>query len=606
MQSTVVNRSQDVAVNIIIAALWFGLVTGLLEGIGALSLQRFGRMPGVWVEILWVSPVFEAILFGLIGVGMAILALVFKRLPVFLVAIYVYLFLGFTILLGIAMPWQVHTIAILVLALGLATVFTRWTRNNQDKVLRIWCKTLPIAAAITVLAVIGIEGGGWLRERIATANLAEAKADAPNILLVVIDSLRADHLFSYGYSRETSPNLDRLASEGVLFERAFSTAPYTAPSHASLLTGYYPHQHGVQWGDRRPTFDGRYPTIAETLQEKGYRTGAFSSNRFWFTREQGFGRGFLHFEENFHSPGDMAMRTLLGQKLEEFVIKKYLTDYPWRLKSDRVNEGVVKWLEDDTDRPFFAMINYFDVHDPYFPPQPYRSMFSAQDFPGGIVNSHQERYDPVLTPDEVQDEKDAYDGAISYVDAHIGELLAQIEEMGLGDNLMVVVTSDHGEAFGEHGTFIHANSVYREEIHVPLIMWQPGQVPEGIRISQPVTNAAIPSTIISLLESRDENEFPGPALTRLWESPESAGTWAFPLSEMEHWPWMPETSPSQAGSIRSLASTEWHFVEHEQTGIELYDWNQDSVETVNLSGNTDAQAIIENFKGFLSTRFALK
>ena len=437
----------------------------------------------------------------------------------------------------------------------------------------------------------------------ATANLPEASADAPNILFVVIDSLRADRLSGYGNERNTSPNLDRLASEGVMFERAFSTAPYTAPSHASLLTGYYPYQHGVQWIDRRPTFDGRFPTIAEALREKGYRTGAFSGNRFWFTREQGFGRGFLHFEENFNSPGDMAIRTLLGQKFEEIVISRFLEDYPWRLKAPRINEGVVKWLENDQDRPFFAMINYFDVHDPYFPPQPYRSMYSDKEFPGGIVNSFQDRYDPVITPDEIQDELDAYDGSISFVDRYFGELMTQIEELGLGDNLLVVVTSDHGEAFGEHGTFIHANSVYREEIHVPLIMWQPGQIPEGVRISQPVTNAAIPATVISLLESADKSEFPGPPLSRLWESPESASDWPFPLSEMEHWPWMPETSPSQSGSIRSLASTDWHYIEHEQSGTELYDWNDDPLESDDLSQSADGQAVLGIFRRFLNSSF---
>src|SRR5690606_1303498 len=107
----------------------------------------------------------------------------------------------------------------------------------------------------------------------------------PSILVIVVDALRANHVSAYGYERETSPNIDRLAREGVIFLNALSTSPYTGPSHTSLLTGRYPHDHGFQWIERRPVYDGRYATIAEALRERGYRTASVSANRFWFTRE---------------------------------------------------------------------------------------------------------------------------------------------------------------------------------------------------------------------------------------------------------------------------------------------------------------------------------
>jgi arylsulfatase A-like enzyme len=275
-----------------------------------------------------------------------------------------------------------------------------------------------------------------------------ASPDTPNILLIVIDTLRSDHLSSYGYERSTSPTIDSLAEQGVLFENTFSTSPYTAPSHASLLTGRYPREHGAQWITRRPILDDRYPTLPQALKARGYRTAAFSANRFWFTREQGLGRGFIHFEDNFHSPGDMAVRTFYGRKFEEFILRRLFEDYPWRQQARDINNSVVHWLQRDPDIPFFAFLNYFDAHDPYFPPQPYRSEFSALENPGGIVNSYQNRYSPKLTPQELQNEIDAYDGAISYVDDHIAQLLAEIRRLGLGDNVLVIITSDHGKPLG--------------------------------------------------------------------------------------------------------------------------------------------------------------
>ena len=430
-----------------------------------------------------------------------------------------------------------------------------------------------------------------------TATLAPP--DTPNILLIVIDTLRSDHLSSYGYERSTSPTIDRLAAQGVLFENTFSTSPYTTPSHASLLTGRYPHEHGTQWITRRPILDDRYPTLPEALKAKGYRTAAFSANRFWFTREQGFGRGFIHFEDNFHSLGDMAVRTVYGRKFEESILRRLFEDYPWRKQARDINNSVLHWLQRNPEKPFFAFLNYFDVHDPYFPPQPYRSEFSALENPGGIVNSYQNRFNPQLTPQELQYEIDAYDGAISYVDDHIAQLLVEIKHLGLGDNLLVIITSDHGEAFGEHGTVLHPNSVYREEIQVPLILWHPGAISAGGRISPPVTNAALPATIIDLISQGEQNPFPIQSLTPLWKDLKAHPESPLPLAEMEHWPWMPEKSPSSHGAMTSLISSEYHYIEHETLGTELYEWQKDPLESHNLADSPEGQAIIGWFKGLL-------
>ena len=143
-----------------------------------------------------------------------------------------------------------------------------------------------------------------------------------NILVILVDTLRADHLSCYGYKRETSPHIDRIAHQGVLFENAFAPSSYTLPSHASLLTGLYPYEHGVEWDTPTTLFDAPYPILGDAFQSQGYRTAAFSANIYWFTRALGFGRGFIHFEDYFQSISDMIFRTLYGRVFEKFVLRK--------------------------------------------------------------------------------------------------------------------------------------------------------------------------------------------------------------------------------------------------------------------------------------------
>jgi arylsulfatase A-like enzyme len=491
------------------------------------------------------------------------------------------------------------------MALGLAVTFSRWSYQHPEGALRFLRRSLPWVVTVAVLALCGIQGGAWLKERLEVASLPAPAPDAPNIMVIVVDALRADHLSSYGYMRPTSPNIDNLARQGVLFESAFSTAPWTAPAHASLLTGRYPYEHRVFWiGNKIPYLDDSYPVLPEALREQGYRTAAFSANTDWFTSRTGFGRGFMRFEDYFHSPVEAVMRTYYGESILSLVLPR-LPGYeggPGRKWATDVNRSVLRWLDHDGERPFFVFLNYFDVHDPYLPPQPYRSRFSELENPGGTLNG--EGSFMALTAAQLQSEIDAYDGAISYVDHQIGQLLMEMERRGLSNDLLLVFTSDHGESFGEHGVYLHANSVYREEIHVPLILWRSGHFPAGLRISQPVTNAALPATIMGLLGKNDQTRFPGPSLAQLWENPEAPTDWPLPLAEMEYRPWKPENAPSRHGPMKSLVSPQWHYIDHEVLGVEVYDWRRDHQEANNLADTPEGQSVIDWFRKFLNTGFA--
>jgi len=571
-------------VKILSIAAWFGLVAGLIEGVVFLTVQKLIWSKQVSIEILWVSAFFNLLAFSILGLILAALSRFFSELPLILVSTFTFVFLAVLDWLTVTLTKHIYPYSIIVLALGLAVAFTRWFRKHEAACLRFWQRTLPWAATVALLALVGIQGGIWMRERIATASLPNASSEDPNILVIVVDALRADHLSSYGYARSTSPNLDRLAREGVLFENAISAASWTLPSHASLLTGRYVYEHGAGWETEKALIDSPYPTLAEALRSRGYRTGGFSGNLFWFTSDRGFDRGFIHFEDYFQSITDMVLRTLYGRVIENFVLRRLgFEDIPARKRASDINRAVLQWIERDREKPFFVFVNFMDNHDPYLPPQPYRSRFSNLKRPGGILNWRVGRAQPKMTREELQGEIDAYDGAIAYVDEQINILIAELQRRSVERNMLVIITSDHGESFGEHNVYLHANSLYREEIHVPLIIRLKGKVPAGARVSQPVTNAALPITVMDLIGKSEPKLFPRQSLRRLWEVQEAQKDWPYPLAEVEEIPWAPEKAPASEGSLKSLVSPEWHYIEHYKLNPEVYDWNKDPQEMYNLA-----------------------
>jgi arylsulfatase A-like enzyme len=580
----------SLAEDILSLAAWFGLVTGLSEGVLFLAFQTLGQMRHVTLEIIWISALFDVLLYSGLGFAFFMLARLLPKLPMTLLSVFVFALLTLSDWLALALAEKIHLIAIVLLALGGAVQFTRWFGKHQTTALHFWHRSLPWVAAVALLTFVGIQGGLWLRERLALAGLPAAPVGSPNILLIMVDALRADHLSGYGYQRRTSPNIDGIAQQGVLFEHAFATTSYTLPSHASLLTGRYPYEHGVEWKTSRALLDGSHLTLADALHSRGYRTAAVSANVFWFTRPRGFGRGFIRFEDYFHSIGDMAVRTLYGRAFEHLVLRRLgFEDIPARKRAPDVNRSALSWIDRDRTRPFFIFLNYMDVHDPYLPPQPFRNKFSPVKYPGGILNWRTGRSDPQLTPEQLQSEIDAYDGAIAYVDDHIGQLLAELQRRGLGNNTAVVITSDHGESFGEHGLYLHGNSLYREEIHVPLIFWAPTQIPAGRRLALPVTNAAIPATVMDLVSTGDQMLFPGLPLATLWQTPEAPHDSSHPLAEIAQIPWAPEKAPTHHGSMKSLVSPQWHYIIHEKLGTQFYNRQDDHQELHNLAENQEKQ-----------------
>jgi arylsulfatase A-like enzyme len=499
--------------------------------------------------------------------------------------------------------------AALLFGLGTAVAFSRWLRRNEPTSVQICRRSAPCLTALLAIAIVGIEGGKRLYEEHTISILPPAATGSPNVLVIVVDTLRADHLSSYGYPRPTSPESDQIARHGVVFENAIAPSSWSLPSHASLVTGGDVHDHGL--GNVRPMpwlgwgntgLEG-LPTLGEALQKQGYRTGAFSANRIYFTSNVGLGRGFTHFEDYFDSVGDCFVRTEFGREFSRLYMNRsekskftrafryfalgswldkdsegsgdYGGIYGIRKRATEVNRETLRWIGSDRQHPFFAFLNYLDVHFGY----------------GGPKGYPKPEWDHGTTIDE-------YDAGVKYTDDSIGGLLHGIEQLGVLKDTIVIITSDHGESLGDHGLSFHGAALYWELVHVPLIISYPGHVPEGIRVDQPVTNGAIAATVLDMSGAK-ENPFPGPSLRRLWEKP-AVQNWPYVVSEL------PQTNTIVAadralqgkipiatdGWMRSVISTRWQLITHEKYGNQIYDWKADRSELRNLATTAEGQAAI--------------
>lgn len=304
------------------------------------------------------------------------------------------------------------------------------------------------------------------------------KKNRSNIILISLDTVRADHLSCYGYPKPTTPNIDSLAEDGVLFENAYSTSGWTPPAHASMLTGLYPSEHGVVDQNR---LHPNIPTIAEILSANGYQTAGFVNNS-QVGQLVGLDKGHETFVELWRG---INSRYLIVRSLRYFRRKctqlLRLSDNGARL----TNRLAIKWIDEvhNNERPFYLFLHYIEAHNPLNPPVPYRTRF----LPSRL--SHQvDRKKLKLMADnplryytqnlELSEEENKtliakYDGEIAYLDNKLGELLQYLKKIKLYDNTCIILTSDHGEHFGENGNYSHVASLYQPIIHVPMIVKLP-------------------------------------------------------------------------------------------------------------------------------------
>lgn len=280
---------------------------------------------------------------------------------------------------------------------------------------------------------------------------------APNVIIIVIDTLRADRLHSHGNPNTTTPHIDRLAAEGTRYTRAYSQAPWTTPSIGALFTSQYPSRLGI-WRNVSRLPD-EFDSIAEVLAREGYATGAVVSHSFC-SRKWGFAQGFDSFDES-NIKGLMATT------------------------SPDVTDRAIEWLDTRTaagdGQPFFLFVHYFDPHFLYLEHEDHRFPSEGRKYEGvvrsPVTDSQLRALPPKPTEADLAEMLRIYDSELAFTDAHVGRLLDHLRETGIYDDAIIVLTGDHGEEFGDHGRFKHTKTLYEEVINVPLIIRRPGEAP---------------------------------------------------------------------------------------------------------------------------------
>lgn len=356
-----------------------------------------------------------------------------------------------------------------------------------------------------------------------------AAANQPNVILITLDTVRADRMGFLGSKRGLTPHLDELAAQSAVFEHAYSQAPITPVSHATILTGTFPQYHGIRnFGDRLPS---SVPFLPDILHAQGYHTGAFVGSIILDPKNgfaSGFERGFDVYNAGFH-------RQKTGERREASMQRR-----------GEVTLGLVlQWLGQQQGGPFFLWFHLWDAHDPYNPPEPFRSRFPNA----------------------------PYNGGIAYVDDIVGKLLDYLRSQGLYDNALIAVAADHGESLGEHGELTHSIFLYDATIHVPLLLKLPGNRLEGKHVGATASLVDLAPTLLDAL-----GQTPPPAMQ---------GASLLPLIGNLH----PIIRPSFATGDHSERSFGWSALTSLRVGNqlyvhapkpELYDLTSDPAEKINL------------------------
>ncbi len=351
----------------------------------------------------------------------------------------------------------------------------------------------------------------------------------PNVLLITVDTLRADRLGVYGNTGIATPSLDGLARESVVYERAFAQVPLTLPSHAVILTGTYPFHNRVQDFSGQ-TLSPEFRTLAEAFQQNGYATGAVVSS-FVLDRSWGLARGFDFYYDLFAGTSFLQANVALVER-----------------RADRSVDEALKWMKKTSNRPFFFWLHLYDPHSPYSAPEPFLS-----------------RYDS------------AYDGEVAYTDSQVGRVLTWLRQSGLYSNTLIVLLSDHGESLGEHGENEQGFFIYNSTLHVPLMVKPPASArAKPGRVGAPVETTSVAPTILELAKLRDhtlQKQFQAPSLPAAGNEPaEERYVYSETFYPFSSFGWSP---------LRSLHTDRYHYIQAPTP--ELYELRTDPEEKQNLA-----------------------
>jgi arylsulfatase A-like enzyme/Flp pilus assembly protein TadD len=353
----------------------------------------------------------------------------------------------------------------------------------------------------------------------------QAEEEKLNLLIITIDTLRADHTGIYGHDKIHTPYIDVLGQKGVLFTRAFSHVPLTLPSHCSLFTGNLPLHHGVRDnGYRLPDFN---VTLAEILKKKNYRTAAFVG-AFPLDSRFGLNKGFDVYDDSYGSTNPIRDLSFIERKAEV------------------VNRRAINWITDNKENRFFVWIHYFDPHAPYEPPSPYDNEYAGRE----------------------------YDGEIAYTDHVLGELLEKLDQLELTDKTLIILTSDHGEGLGEHKEKTHGIFIYDSTLRIPLIFSNPKILPENKVISDQIALIDVMPTVLDLMGWDPIPKTEGKSLKSVLSGKEilpDRACYIESVAAMLDRNWAP---------LQGIRTKEWKYID--APAPELYDLQRDPEENNNF------------------------
>jgi arylsulfatase A-like enzyme len=613
--------------SLLLLSAWCGLVAGLLE-VGTIVIRKetfdANHLYGMSRHFVWLIPATNLGVFLVLGLFGWCAGLAWPRGGRRLLA-RILCALVFLPMALIAFP-QIHTLALMVLTLGLASQLVPRLESNAGRFRRFVRVTFPVAS----VALLALGASPWIEGRIAQSR-ERARAlpppGSPNLLLIVLDTVAANHLDLYGYPRPTSTTLVELAERGIRFDSAQATSSWTLPSHATIFTGQWMHELSVGWLN---PLDGEYPTLAEVLGGRGYATAGFIANTAYCASDSGLGRGFTHYED-FIFPEFTAPKTavLINRVLAAFgKILPFVEARPslaglqphlqrlWqsfvfdRKGAATVNREFLGWLSRRAEpaRPFFAFLNYSDAHTPY-------ELAEGRIHRFGVSQPDERQREMIrrwgdldkirVAPKDLPFAVDAYDDCIADLDEQLGKLLDKLWRQGVLDQTWLIIASDHGESFGEHaGVFCHGTSLYQTELHVPLLIVPPGGV-TGRVVKETVTLRDLAATIVEVLDLEAGSPFPGSSLARYWDgkptTPPTTPASSDPaLSEV-----LPGLAtyvddhglPRKSWPLGALNDGDWSYIRREgNVHEELFRVGRDAWEQRNLARDPDAQPVLERMR----------
>lgn len=432
-------------------------------------------------------------------------------------------------------------------------------------------RSAPITLTLVAVALLGAASCGTTQD-----------GDAPpNVIVIIMDTARQDHFSCYGYDRPTTPNLEQLCTEARRFDRAYSTSGWTPPAHASLFTGLYSAAHGTT--QEKVTLGKDLTTLAEVLAANGYHCVGISENPM-LARNRGFDQGFAEYHEI------------------------------WKLDDAEENHALAQFRSSlaarDPGRPFFTFINFIEPHSPYNSSQQFRTRF-VTDARQRIVGNRWPKYtlgEVRFTAAQLDHLRALYDAELLYVDDLIGKIIRDLKEQDLWRNTVFVVTSDHGENFGDHGLVDHVFSIHETTTHIPLIAYFPGAFAPDSRCEDPVQLVDIFPTVLSLA-GIDTGPYPNQGIDLRDAGAEQERVvfceYYFPEQALSVFTPLQRRSKELDRYKRRLASVirgDMKYIRGSDGNHELYDLAADPKERTNLAAREQSREIVAELDRILKDK----